>query len=62
LKSFVNAVLLPDEQVSEAIYNDNNEEEFSIPNIKTVDERGCRYDIEIEVADNSFGSAHLLYH
>jgi hypothetical protein len=59
----VNTVLLLDEQIIETIYNENiEEEEFSIPNIEAIDERGYRYDVEMEVAYKSFSFACLLYH
>jgi hypothetical protein len=57
----LSAALLFDEQIIEAIYYENTEEEFSIPNIKAVDERGYRYNIETEVAYNSFDFERLLY-
>jgi hypothetical protein len=63
LKSFVNAILSSEEQMSEAIYKENTEEEeYCILNIEAIDERGYRYDIRIEVADKLFGTARLRYH
>jgi hypothetical protein len=58
----VNTVLLLDEQMSEAIYNENTEEEEFLLIIEGVGEAGYRYNIKIEVADKSSGSACLLYH
>jgi hypothetical protein len=58
----VNVVLLHDERMSEAIYNENTEEEFFILNIEAIDERGYRYDVKIEVAYKSFSFVRLLYY
>jgi predicted transposase/invertase (TIGR01784 family) len=60
LKSLINAILSPDEQLNEIIlvYPNNNEKDtwcdkFYIPEIKGIDKKGCYCNIEIKVEDHS---------
>lgn len=68
LQSFINSVLTPEEQVQDIVlknpYNISNyvQGKMSILDIKAVDEKGRWYDIEIQVAPQSFYDKRALYY
>jgi predicted transposase/invertase (TIGR01784 family) len=67
LKSLINSLLPPDQQLTEITlvtpqYNREAEDEFSIIDIKAVDNHGRRYNIEMHIADDLCFDKRSLYY